>query len=240
MYWSLCVEEHFYLLWPIFLCLVRRTRVRVAVSLALCLTLPVLRHLAVASGWDQPLAVHYASHYRLDSILWGGLAALVASRIGWRDWTRRLLLGAGAILIASLLVTNSMSVRPIGRPIGFSLGFSLLALTTAILLLELTRRPSTWLARSLEFRPLVAVGRVWYGMYLLHLPVMDLAMIVLFAVPTATNHRQPRGGYRLLLVRHFCRRPTAVPSGRKALPRAQRSVLSLIRTRARQIRAEHT
>ena len=183
VYWSLCVEEHFYLLWPIFLCLVRRTRVRVAVSLALCLTLPVLRHLAVASGWDQPLAVHYASHYRLDSILWGGLAALVASRIGWRDWTRRLLLGAGAILIASLLVTNSMSVRPIGRPIGFSLGFSLLALTTAILLLDLTRRPSTWLARSLEFRPLVAVGRVSYGMYLLHLPVMDLAMIVLFAVP---------------------------------------------------------
>jgi peptidoglycan/LPS O-acetylase OafA/YrhL len=183
VYWSLCVEEHFYLLWPIFLCLVKRTSARVAVSLVLCLTLPVLRHLAMASGWDQPLAVHYASHYRLDGILWGGLAALVASRITWRDSIRRLLLGAGGLLIASLVVTNTMSVRPIGQPIGFSAGFSLLALTTAVLLLELTRRPHTWLCRALEFRPLVAVGRVSYGMYLLHLPVMDLAMILLFAVP---------------------------------------------------------
>jgi peptidoglycan/LPS O-acetylase OafA/YrhL len=74
-------------------------------------------------------------------------------------------------------------VSPIGRPLGFSAGFSLLALTTAILLLELTRRPNTWLCRVLEFRPLVAVGRVSYGMYLLHLPVMDLAMVLLFAVP---------------------------------------------------------
>jgi len=183
VFWSLCVEEHFYLLWPMFLCLVKRTRVRVAVSLAVCLTLPVLRHLAIASGWDQPLAVHFASHYRLDSILWGCLAALVAGRIGWRDSTRRLLLGAGAVLIALLVVTNTMSVRPIGKPLGFSAGFSLLALTTAILLLELTRRPNTWLCRLLEFRPLVAVGRVSYGMYLLHLPVLDLGMVLLFAVP---------------------------------------------------------
>ena len=183
VYWSLCVEEHFYLLWPIFLCLVKRTSARVAVSLGVCLALPVLRHLALASGWDQPLAVHFASHYRLDSILWGGLAALVAGRIVWRDATRRLLLGAGAILIALLAGTNTMSVRPIGQPIGFSAGFSLLALTTAILLLELTRRPNTWLCRALEFRPLVAVGRVSYGMYLLHLPVMDLGMVFLFAAP---------------------------------------------------------
>ncbi len=183
VFWSLCVEEHFYLLWPIFLCLVKRTSVRVAVSLAVCLTLPVLRHLAIASDWDQPLAVHFASHYRLDSILWGGLAALLAGRIAWRDSTRRLLLGAGIVLVAWLVVTSTMSVRPIGRPIGFSAGFSLLALTTAVLLLELTRRPNTWLNRALEFRPLVAVGRVSYGMYLLHLPVMDLGMILLFAGP---------------------------------------------------------
>ena len=183
VYWSLCVDEHFYLLWPFFLFMVKRARVRVAVSLAVCLTLPVLRHLAIVSGWDQPLAVHFASHYRLDSILWGGLAALLASRIAWRDSTRRLLLGAGAVLIGLLVASNSMSVRPVGRPIGFSAGFSLLALTTAILLLELTRRPNTWLCRTLEFRPLVAVGRVSYGMYLLHLPVMDLGMLLLFALP---------------------------------------------------------
>jgi peptidoglycan/LPS O-acetylase OafA/YrhL len=183
VFWSLCVEEHFYLLWPAFLCLCKGLRTRVVVSAVVCLLLPIARHLAIGLDWDRPLAVHFASHYRLDSILWGGLAALLAGRITWGDRSRRAALLAGMGIIVSLVVTDTMSVRPIGRALGFSLGFSTLAITGAILLLELTRRPDTWLSRLFELRPLAAVGRVSYGMYLLHLPVMDLAMRLLFAVP---------------------------------------------------------
>lgn len=183
VYWSLCVEEHFYLLWPFFLFLCKGLRTRLAVSAGVCLLLPIIRHLAIGLEWDQPLAVHYASHYRLDSILWGGMAALLAGHLTWSDRTRRLALVGGLAVITSLAVTNTMSVRPIGKALGFSLGFSSLAITGALLLLELTHRPATWLGRLFEFRPLVAVGRVSYGMYLLHLPMMDLAMRILFAVP---------------------------------------------------------
>jgi peptidoglycan/LPS O-acetylase OafA/YrhL len=183
VYWSLCVEEHFYLLWPFFLFLCKGLRARVAVSAVVCLLLSIIRHLAIGLDWDQPLAVHYASHYRLDSILWGGMAALLARHLSWSDRIRRLALAGALAIVASLAVTNTMSVRPIGQALGFSLGFSSLAITGALLLLELTHRPGTWLARLFEFRPLVAVGRVSYGMYLLHLPMMDVAMRIFFAVP---------------------------------------------------------
>jgi len=72
-----------------------------------------------------------------------------------------------------------MSVRPIGKPLGFSVGFSLLALTTSVILLELVDKPATWLTSLLEFRPLVAVGKVSFGMYLLHFPMIDLGLAIL-------------------------------------------------------------
>jgi peptidoglycan/LPS O-acetylase OafA/YrhL len=181
--WSLCVEEHFYLLWPFFLFLCKGARPRVAVSAAVCLLLPIMRHLAVGLDWDTRLAVHFASHYRLDSILWGALAALLAEHLTWADRTRRLALAGGLAVVVVLAATNTMTVQPTAKALGFSLGFSALAITGALLLLELVHRPGTWLGRLFEFRPLVAVGRVSYGMYLLHLPMMDLAMRILFAVP---------------------------------------------------------
>jgi len=43
--WSLCVEEHFYLLWPGFLAVMKRLRTRVLVAAGVCLALAGLRYL---------------------------------------------------------------------------------------------------------------------------------------------------------------------------------------------------
>jgi len=190
VFWSLCVEEHFYLLWPLFLLLVKNTRARVAVSIGLCVALAGLRHAAISLAWETPLAVHYASHYRLDSILWGAVAAILAGRMPWSPWLRRCFLALGLALLLALVMTDTMSVLPVGKPLGFSVGYSLLALTTSVVLLELVDRPDTWLTSLLEFRPLAAVGKVSFGMYLLHFPMIDLGMAVLSQVsmrPTLLN-----------------------------------------------------
>ena len=179
VFWSLCVEEHFYLLWPLFLLVVKSTRARISVSIGVCVVLAGLRHAAISLAWDTPLAVHYASHYRLDSILWGATAAILAGRISWSPRLRRCFLALCLVLVLALLMTDTMSVRPIGKPLGFSVGFSLLALTTSVILLELVDKPATWLTSLLEFRPLVAVGKVSFGMYLLHFPMIDLGLAIL-------------------------------------------------------------
>jgi peptidoglycan/LPS O-acetylase OafA/YrhL len=183
VFWSLCVEEHFYLLWPLFLLLVKRWQLRVAVAASIGVLLATLRYLAIATGWEQPIAVHYLSHYRIDSILWGGSAAILSTHLRLPDrWRRSMIAGLAAAVIV-LVLTDTMSVFPVGKALGFSLGFSLLSLTTSLLLLELVVHPTGLAARLLELPVLTRVGKVSYGMYLLHLPMMDLAMLVLFATP---------------------------------------------------------
>jgi peptidoglycan/LPS O-acetylase OafA/YrhL len=183
VFWSLCVEEHFYLVWPLFLLLVKSTRVRIAVSIGVGLVSAGLRYAAISRGWETPLAVHYASHYRLDSILWGSLAAILAPRMTWSPRLRRCLFALGATLVFALIMTDTMSVLPVGKALGFSVGYALLALTASLLLLELVDQPATWLTSLLEFRPLAAVGKVSFGMYLLHFPMIDLGLAVLRRSP---------------------------------------------------------
>lgn len=183
VFWSLCVEEHFYLLWPLVLVAVKGLRARLGVAVAVCLGLSVLRHLAIAGAWDEPKAVHYLSHYRMDSILWGGIGALLSFSHPPSAGMRRTLLGATALLLAALVLTRTMSVRPTGETLGFSLGFSLLAIVSTLFLLELAASPTGRLVRALEWRPLVVVGRASYAMYLLHFPMIDLGRTLFFAVP---------------------------------------------------------
>jgi peptidoglycan/LPS O-acetylase OafA/YrhL len=187
VFWSLAVEEHFYLLWPAFLLLCRSTRARVVVSLVVCLMLPALRALATARGWDEPYFVHFASHYRLDSILWGGLAALARPHLSLSARTRRGVLAAVGLAIAALVGTRALSVLPHPTPLGAGLGLSLLAAGTALLLLDLVAVPTSRLVQALEWRPLAGLGRLSYAVYLIHLPMMDLGRVLVFAQPRAPN-----------------------------------------------------
>ena len=103
-------------------------------------------------GWFDRWA-GLASHYGLESILWGGLAALVAGRIAWRDSA-----AAGCWGRAHRLAGRDHTMSGAHRPApGILGGFSLLALNTAIPLLTGPDR-GTGLCRVLQFRPLVAVG----------------------------------------------------------------------------------
>jgi peptidoglycan/LPS O-acetylase OafA/YrhL len=184
LFWSLCVEEQFYLFWPVFLAAVRGTRARVMVALGICVLLPWARW--VAMGTSARRDVNMLSHFRMDSLMWGALAALLLPRLLRERRACRLMLAAVTAALAVLYAPLHLGVD-VGA-FAYGLALSLLALWGSLLGLEVTLAPNGYLARALSLSPLRAVGRVSYGMYLLHFHVIDLLTA---AAPTVVRGTAP-------------------------------------------------
>jgi peptidoglycan/LPS O-acetylase OafA/YrhL len=163
--WSLCVEEHFYLFWPATLLVVRSRRARVIVGLAVCALVPLLRFDAI--GLVELHRVHSLSHLRIDSILWGALAALLFDWLREHARIRRVVMwtsGAAALFF----VGEQMTFR------GYFLGLTILAIAVAAFVSNIAATPESPLVTLLELAPLRAIGKVSYGMYLLHFQALDV------------------------------------------------------------------
>jgi peptidoglycan/LPS O-acetylase OafA/YrhL len=174
--WSLCVEEHFYLLWPSALRWIRRPGTRLWVAGLVCLLLPLWRWRAAAAG--NLVQIHTLSHFRIDSILWGAATALGFAWIAHRRWLRWGALGASALAAAVLVARKDLGFAPFPTPLGAGLGLTLLALASAALVAQVAAAPESLLVRMLEWPPLRGVGRVSYGMYLLHFQAIDLGWAI--------------------------------------------------------------
>lgn len=105
--WSLSVEEHFYLFWPL---LVRRLRLRhvAAAALAVCLIEPAFR--AAMYGRFVTANVYVYTWFRLDGLASGALVAcfLRSSRFSVRSASR----WAGGLVVAAV------SLLIVGAPFG--------------------------------------------------------------------------------------------------------------------------
>lgn len=157
--WSLCVEEHFYLFWPATLLLLRSRSARVIAGIAICILVFVLRFEAI--GLTPPERIHSLSHLRIDSILWGAVAALLFDRLTEHPNVRRIAMYAAAIGV----------VFTFGDAF---FGFTVLAIAVAAFVSNIAATPDSPLVKLLEVAPLRAIGRVSYGMYLLHFQALDV------------------------------------------------------------------
>ncbi|PYT99820.1 MAG: acyltransferase [Acidobacteria bacterium] len=168
--WSLAVEEQFYLTWPlpVFL-LSKRVLSIVLVSLvAMSLSLRIAFHFhGAATGY-----VHTFTPSRLDAIACGSLAALwLRSPSGtfalWRVRAYQFLgLGVAGVVLTRVLMHRNSSV----------VSYTFLAMAfTGLLGISLTSDPrSSLLGRSLSAGWLRYIGKISYGIYLLHYPIFHL------------------------------------------------------------------
>ncbi|WP_377640266.1 acyltransferase family protein [Oryzobacter terrae] len=166
--WSLAVEEHFYLVWPLVLVVAARrggagTVVRVAI---VGCALAVGWRLALALTVDPALLLYHGSLERADAVLYGCAAAAAVAARGWRP--------AAWVLPVSLLALGAAVVVTDGGPFGRVVVQALLGLAAAGLAAGLDVGPGGRGRRAFAWRPLVAVGTVSYGLYLWHWPLFSL------------------------------------------------------------------
>ncbi len=161
-FWSLAVEEHFYLLWPAVLVLAGLRKARFAVA-PLALLIALWRGLDGHYQWVaalNPLLKDSVrrTDYRLDILLWGCAAALFWSEPRFREWVRR---WAGSAMVGAVLAATAACLW--WHPPGYLVA---LAILMALLPVATVARPDSWVGRILEWGPVSFVGRISYSLYL--------------------------------------------------------------------------
>jgi peptidoglycan/LPS O-acetylase OafA/YrhL len=166
-FWSLSMEEHFYLIWPMFLAFSGNKRARNA----------ALFCIAIICLWRAWAAGHFIlagiptlqrTDIRLDAFLTPCVYAMLLRNQDWKHRATRLLSPLVCFLLLSGLAL--LRVFPEVGPLFGSFRQLVQACVLPLVIISTVLRPTTLYARFLELHPIRWVGRISYSIYLWQMP----------------------------------------------------------------------
>jgi len=170
-FWTLSVEEHFYLVWPLLVYKLSR-RALMATSVSLMVAALVVR-VAMVLANAPSTAIYVLTPCRMDGLALGAFIALaLRGPDGLQTLVRlaRLVLPASALLWVTLLVLQGQwsQYGPVPQTVGYLVAEmfygSLLVFTLA----------SSRVAAAASIRSLRFLGKISYGVYVIHVFVVFL------------------------------------------------------------------
>lgn len=167
-FWSLCVEEQFYMLWPLAVFLLRTRRKILAGAITLSALAIGLRGLEIVQS-GRMLGegnVVRSLQFRMDTLLLGGVLALLLRGPAATKVQRscKWVFLAGTLTACAIFIMGPKASFPwLAVP-----GYSVIALAFAGLI-GMTLREDSLCFRIFNLRPLRILGKYSYGFYIYHL-----------------------------------------------------------------------
>jgi peptidoglycan/LPS O-acetylase OafA/YrhL len=177
--WSLSVEEQFYIAWPLFLLILLKVKNKAwifAILFALiCVSFAI--NAVLWSAKASYLRLYFGSDTRAYELLIGCVTALLLSWgiVGRRRNLKWVFHIGSLISIAWIFLMVFVARHTTGFV--YNGGFALVCIGTAILIMDLLLFPSGF-SKLFEFRPLVWIGKISYGLYLWHYPIFEASKLL--------------------------------------------------------------
>ena len=184
-FWSLSVEEQFYIFWPVLILLAPEKCLR-KLFLSFIVLGPVFRlvyyflHTSGVFGFlvaEPPLAIYSLPFSHMDAFAFGAYINCFSLSKAKQQfyWLAALILtiGFASQYIATGGVGKLLAFGyPLRLPYGYQFiwGYTLLNYFFAILIYGVVQEG--WLTRSLEWHPLRYLGKISYGLYVYHFPIV--------------------------------------------------------------------
>jgi peptidoglycan/LPS O-acetylase OafA/YrhL len=175
-FWSLHIEEQFYMIWPLFVFLVRSPKRLLSIAAGISVISLGLRLFLYAHGFSQDF-LYTSLITRIDSLLIGACLALA---LRTRFHALALRVATPVCLAATLLFVADLSVQHIAATRNllalFPSEFTLISLA-ATALIAMCQKPSSRMARVFRTPVLRFFGKYSYGLYVFH------SVLPMFYVP---------------------------------------------------------
>jgi peptidoglycan/LPS O-acetylase OafA/YrhL len=161
-FWSLAVEEHFYMLWPIVIYFFTRKQIGY-ISIGVIFTAFLSRLYLISQG----IGVFYFTLCRMDALAMGCLLAIVEPWFRAKESRINLLRWTGSFILAILIPLWSMSSGN-GVYIVALTKFTIISVFYACLIGIVSFSRQLKFFQFLEYGPLKQCGTIGYGLYVYH------------------------------------------------------------------------
>jgi len=168
-FWSLAVEEQFYWVWPLAVFLLpRRHLFRLCITL--CAFLPVLRLVMILAG-ERNWAIRQYTFTRVDSLIWGAIAALLIRDIHLAASYRRcakVLVGLSTLALGAILLRDGFI--PYEGSETLVVGYSAFGVLFSALIYRSVTTPGS-VSAFLSGKLFRWFGKYSYAIYVFHWPI---------------------------------------------------------------------
>lgn len=168
--WTLAVEEQFYLIWPLIILFIGRVTFFKPLLVILSLTIAAIlwRTYMIETG-APPARIYTGLDTHADGLVFGAAMAVLPRNILFLigKW---LWIPATAVLCYILTSTSAAAFA------SYNIGFTATALAAVAVIAKIVSDQGSVVTKSLNFLPMRWLGRISYGFYLWHYPVIKILL----------------------------------------------------------------